>query len=67
MELQIPIYGIDAMNGSGNVGARANINRQNPDGSTTQKVGNTKGNGSGTFNFGLDALRIWGSSGKTRK
>jgi hypothetical protein len=62
-ELQIPIYGVDAMNGSGKVGAAANINRQNPNGTQTLNVGRTKGRSSGTFNIGLDALKIWGTSG----
>ncbi|MCD2425097.1 DUF6443 domain-containing protein [Niabella pedocola] len=61
--LQIPIYGVDAM--SGRRGAAANINRANPDGTTTNKVGKTSGVGkSGTFNIGRDALKIWGRSGK---
>jgi hypothetical protein len=60
--MQIPIYGMDAMNGSGQVGAAANINRQNPDGTQTQGVGKTKGSSSGTFNIGKDALKIWGRS-----
>ena len=61
--LQIAIYGIDAMTGSGVLGAAANINRANPDGTTTNSVGCTSGTGqSGTFNIGLDALRFW--SGK---
>jgi len=64
--LQIPIYGVDAMSGSGKTGQPANINRANPDGSTSNKIGKTQGAGNinGGFNIGLDALKIWGKSGK---
>ena len=65
-QLQIPIYGIDAMSGSGRAGATANINRANPDGTTTNGVGKTSGSGAPTFNIGMDALKIWGSSGRPR-
>jgi len=65
--LQIPVYGVDAMNGSGKTGRPANINRANPDGTTTNRVGKTQGTGkyntNGGFNIGLDALNIWGRSG----
>ena len=64
-DVQIPIYGVDAMSGSGKKGAAANINRANPDGTTTNNVGKTSGAGEpGTFNIGMDALKIWGRSGK---
>ncbi|WP_317170011.1 RHS repeat-associated core domain-containing protein [Mucilaginibacter inviolabilis] len=66
-QMQIPIYGVDAMSGSGRAGKPANINRQNPDGTTTNNVGNTLGTGKNTnptpFNIAIDALRIWGRSG----
>jgi len=66
-DVQIPIYGIDAMGGSGRKGKAANINRANPDGTTTNSVGNTSGVGKpGTFNIGMDALKIWGTSGKPK-
>ncbi|GAA3913113.1 hypothetical protein GCM10022209_01850 [Chitinophaga oryziterrae] len=65
--MQIPIYGIDAMNGSGNTGKPANINRANPDGTKTNNIGKTQGAGkyntNAGFNIGLNALRIWGRSG----
>jgi RHS repeat-associated protein len=65
--MQIPVYGIDAMNGSGKTGKGANINRANPGGTTTNNVGRTQGAGQYNthegFNIGLDALRIWGKSG----
>ena len=63
--MQIPVYGVDAMNGG--KGKPSNINRANPDGSTSSKVGQTSGTGkharSATFNIAIDALRIWGNSG----
>jgi hypothetical protein len=66
--LQIAVYGADAMSGSGGVGRSANINRANPDGSTTNNVGRTIGTGkhvnTSPFNIGLDALKIWGRSGR---
>jgi hypothetical protein len=65
--LQIPIYGVDAMSGSGRAGKPANINRANPNGTTTNNVGKTAGSGknnnSTPFDIATDALRIWGSSG----
>ena len=62
-DLQIPIYGVDAMAGSGKIGAAANINRANPDGTQTNNVGKTSGAGKpGTFNIGMDALKIYGKS-----
>ena len=61
--LQIPIYGVDAMSGSGRAGRPANINRANPDGTTTNNVGKTAGSGKNInptpFDIGRDALRIW--------
>lgn len=64
---QIPIYGVDAMSGSGRFGVPANINRANPNGTTTNNIGNTLGTGNNInpnpFGIGLDALRIWGASG----
>jgi RHS repeat-associated protein len=66
--LQVAIYGVDAMSGSGKKGAAANINRANPDHTTTNNVGKTSGLGKpGTFNIGLDALRIWGKSGNPQQ
>jgi RHS repeat-associated protein len=65
--MQIAIYGVDAMSGSGGVGRPANINRANPDGSSTNNVGKTLGSGKrispSPFNIALDALKIWGRSG----
>lgn len=64
---QIPIYGADAMNGSGKTGKPANINRANPDGTKTNNIGKTQGAGKyntqAGFNIGLNALKIWGKSG----
>ena len=69
--LQIPIYGVDAMSGSGRAGRPANINRANPDGTTTNNVGKTAGSGKNInptpFDIGRDALRIWGSSGSPKR
>ena len=68
--MQIPIYDIDAMTGSGRVGRPANINRANPNGSVDLNVGNSIGSGSrvnqNPFNIALDALKIWGKSGKPK-
>ncbi|MBN8787950.1 MAG: RHS repeat-associated core domain-containing protein, partial [Terrimonas sp.] len=56
--LGIPIYAIDAYNTR--VGKSADIHRVTPDGTQTNFVGKTVGNGKNpTFNIGLDALRIW--------
>lgn len=61
--LQIPIYGIDAMKGSGEIGFPAIINRVNPNGNMYRKVGKTIGkNNKSVFNIGKDALEIWGRS-----
>jgi hypothetical protein len=61
-----PIYSIDSY--SGKVGKSGNINRVAPDGTRTNNVGSTRGDGTkkgaGQFNMGADALRI---SGKARK
>lgn len=66
-DLQVAIYGVDAMSGSGGKGAAANINRANPGGGTTNNVGNTSGAGKpGTFNIGRNAMEIWGRSGKPK-
>ena len=66
--LQIAIYGVDAMSGSGGQGRPANINRANPEGTSTNNVGKTIGTGKhinrSPFNIGLDALKIWGQSGR---
>jgi len=66
--LQIPIYGVNAMFGKGHVGKSAYYHRANPDGTQSLKVGLTGGSGnqtnSNTMNVGLDALRIWGRSGR---
>jgi RHS repeat-associated protein len=63
--LQIPVYGVDAMYGG--KGKPADINRANPDGTTSSGVGKTSGTGkhtrTQTFNIAIDALRIWGKSG----
>jgi hypothetical protein len=64
-KLQIPIYGVDAM--YGDIGSPGCINRSNPDGSTTDRVGWTKGEIEGMtgltiFSIGLDALKKWGRS-----
>ncbi|PUZ19329.1 RHS repeat-associated core domain-containing protein [Chitinophaga costaii] len=66
-DLQIPIYGVNAMFGKGHVGKSSNINRANPDGTITRIVGATSGTENHTikktFNIGADALKIWGKSG----
>ena len=53
--VNIPIYGIDAMDGSIR-GRKANIHRVTPDGKITHEVGKT----SNGFNIGLEAMQIWG-------
>ena len=65
MELQIPIYGIDAMSGSGKQGASANINRVDPDGTRHLKIGNTMGiknKNKDPIDIGRQSLEIWGRS-----
>ena len=65
MELQIPIYGIDAMSGSGKQGASANINRVDPDGTRHLKIGNTMGiknKNKHPIDIGRQSLEIWGRS-----
>jgi RHS repeat-associated protein len=68
--MQIPIYGVDAMSGSGRSGKPANINRANPDGTVTNNVGKTAGTGKTInprpFDIGRDVLRIWGSGGSPK-
>ncbi len=63
--MQIGIYGLDAMDGR--AGKSAGIHRANPDGTINNKVGKTIGVGTNAknppFNFGIDALKIWGKSG----
>ena len=51
--LNIPIYGLDAMDGK-TKGNPTAIHRVTPDGTITTNVGDT-----GSFNIGLDALQIW--------
>ena len=58
----IPIYGIDAMNGLIR-GRKANIHRVTPDGEITLNVGKT----SDGFNIGLEAMQIWGRRALTRE
>lgn len=63
MKFQIAIYGVDAM--YGDIGDPDYINRANPNGSDTRKVGMTKGrnnNRDKIFTIGRDALKIWGLS-----
>ena len=56
--LGIPVYAIDAYNTR--VGKSADIHRVTPNGTQTNFVGKTIGNGKNpTFNIGLDALKIW--------
>ena len=55
--LQVPVYGIDAMNGK--QGSPANIHRANPDGSIQHKIGTTQ-----TILMGQQAMEIWGRSKK---
>ncbi len=62
--MQIPIYGLDAMSGSGRSGNSANIHRANPNGTIDLKVGKTKGSGAGNFNIGKNAMELWGRSGR---
>ena len=65
MELQIPIYGIDAMSGSGKQGASANINRVDPDGTRHLNIGNTMGiknKNKHPIDIGRQSLEIWGRS-----
>ena len=64
-QLQIAIYGIDAM--YEDTGAPGYINRANPDGTTNERVGWTSGSpaaiyGERGFSIGLDALKLWGRS-----
>jgi RHS repeat-associated protein len=58
-ELQIPIYGIDAMDNT-TTSNPANIHRVTPDGTITNNVGNTLNFGN---ILGREALKIWGTSG----
>lgn len=58
-DLNIPIYSIDAFSGR-STGRASNINRVTPGGTKTNRVGKTKGTGTGTFNLGRDALEIYG-------
>lgn len=51
----IPVYGLDAMDGSTN-GRPTSIHRVTPDGTITNNVGRT----SSGFNIGRDAMQIWG-------
>jgi len=53
--VNVPIYGIDAMDGPTN-GNPAAIHRVIPDGTITNNIGRT----SSGFNIGQDAMRIWG-------
>jgi len=53
--LQIPIYGIDAMDGPTN-GSPAAMHRVVPNGTITNNVGTT----SNSFNIGRESLEIWG-------
>jgi hypothetical protein len=62
--MQIPIYGLDAISGSGRSGNSANIHRANPNGTIDLKVGKTKGTGIGTYNIGKNAMELWGRSGR---
>jgi hypothetical protein len=59
---QIPIYGIDAMDGG--IGTRGDIHRANPGSTQDSAIGKTWGRqGFKTkrlFNLGLDALQRWG-------
>ena len=55
MKLQIPIYGIDAIDKS-KAGFSVNIHRVNPSGTKHKKVGKTSAN----FNIGKQALGLWG-------
>lgn len=55
--LQVPVYGIDAMNGK--QGSPANIHRANPDGTIQHKIGTTQ-----TILMGQQAMEIWGRSKK---
>ena len=56
--LQIPIYGIDAMDNK-SAGTPANIHRVTPNGSIINNIGRT----SSGFNIGRQSLEIWGRSG----
>jgi hypothetical protein len=60
--LQVPIYGVDAM--YEDPGAPGTIHRANPDGTTADNIGWTRGNypGAKIFRIDLDALKIWGRS-----
>ncbi|MDX1936279.1 MAG: hypothetical protein SFU21_04155 [Flavihumibacter sp.] len=64
-DLQVPVYGVDAMYRG--KGKPSDINRANPDSTTSSNVGKTSGTGkharTTTFNIAIDALRIWGNSG----
>jgi hypothetical protein len=60
---QVPIYGVDAMSRTGNVGSVGNIHRANPHGKIDENVGKTSGGGISQFNIGRNALEIWGRSG----
>lgn len=54
IKLGITVYETDTYNTP--VGGKANIERVTTSGVQTDNVGQTKGSGQGTFNFGLDAL-----------
>ena len=66
-KMQIPIYGVDAMKSSGDIGTAAYIHMVNPAGVQQKKIGRTIGSSksrSKTINIGKQALEIWGRSGK---
>ena len=53
--LQIPVYGIDAMDGAA-AGSQVGVHRVTPNGTITNNVGKTSNN----FNIGRESLEIWG-------
>jgi hypothetical protein len=66
MDMQIPIYGIDAYYHA--KGEQTGINRVTPDGTRSITIAHTNGIGSTIeFNIAFDALRIWGQSGIPKK
>ena len=70
MNMQIPIYGVDAMKRTGKTGASVNFHRVDPNGKKHTKVGKTIGNPNNpkakTINIGKQALEIWGKSGRPK-
>ncbi|MGM9865115.1 MAG: RHS repeat domain-containing protein [Muribaculaceae bacterium] len=66
--MQIPVYAVDAMEGTGAIGNSVSIHMVNPSGKKHTNIGKTIGNPikkkAKTINIGKQALEIWGRSGR---